>query len=1229
MATVRLQLRRGLAQDWFDANPTLAPGEIGIETDTNTFKFGDGDTPWRDLDYALSGTVDDYIALSTKGVANGVASLDGAGLIPLAQLPGAAALDAEVDTAVTNHNNATTSVHGIADTSILVTTTGSQTLTSKSLTSPALTGTPTAPTASAGTDTTQVATTAFVQDAIELVVGAAPAALNTLAEIATSLADNADLSGTLTTAISGKVAKSGDTMSGTLNMGTNKITNLGVPTTGTDASTKGYTDGFVVNAITTYSGITTGIHGISDTANLVYTADTRLSDLRVPQDASVSTEKIVDLNVTTAKINDSAVTSAKIADGAVATSELGDLAVTTAKLADSAITLAKIADSAVIAAKIDTGAVQTAKIADSAVTDAKLADSAVTGVKIAANAISQSHLSDDSVGTNEIGGLAVTTAKIADSAVTTDKINNSAVTEGKIGELAVTEGKIADGSVSSAKIATGSIVNSNISASAAIAQSKVDGLVADLALKAPIDAPTFTGTVVLPSTTSIGSVSASEIETLNGITASTSELNYLLGVTSGVQGQIDEKAPTDSPTFTTKVNIDTNNFNVGSDSEDLRTEDGYTNPIAVFSAASTDYAQVAVKNTTDAANSSTDIIVYSSNGDDASGWIDMGITSPSFSDPDFTITGPNDGYIFVEAPAGTTGDGNLVLATGSNGVHNHIVFAAGGLQSNNTQMTIFPDERVHIEIDSPSTSSTTGALTVVGGVGIQGDLNLEGNLDVNGQVDLSGVDVLPIGPGAGTFAESLTNPTVVAVTSHNDYAQIAHQNTSNGANASTDIIMYPNNGADDAGYVNMGITSSAFADPDFTITGPNDGYIFMVAPDGTTGRGDLVLATGATGTRNAIVFAAGGLDSNNEQMVIIPDQNVHIEIATPSVSPTTGALTVVGGVGIQGDLNIEGDVNIEGTIVFGGAGTTVETSNLSVTDPLVFVGDNNASDIIDLGIVGEYVSGGSTKYAGIVRDASDGVVKAFKDASTKPTSSVNFAEAGLAYSDMQVAGLTASSLNVGNVSNTEIGYLDGVTSAIQTQIDTKLATSTASSTYAPIANPTFTGTVAGVTKSHVGLANVDNTSDANKPVSSATQTELNLKSPIASPTFTGTVTLAASGIAFTDKTQTRAGVPSLTTIANAISSSTTLDALGTDANVRDSLVPLSGAVNVSFEATGNAKYAIGSSISFYQSSGTGANITGNGITVLSTPGGTLRALNSSVTATKIAATTWLLAGDLR
>jgi hypothetical protein len=101
-----------------------------------------------------------------------------------------------------------------------------------------------------------------------------------------------------------------------------------------------------------------------------------------------------------------------------------------------------------------------------------------------------------------------------------------------------------------------------------------------------------------------------------------------------------------------------------------------------------------------------------------------------------------------------------------------------------------------------------------------------------------------------------------------------------------------------------------------------------------------------------------------------------------------------------------------------------------------------------------------------------------------------------------------STTAIGNVTATEIGYVDGVTSAIQTQIDLK----------APLADPTFTGTVAGITKSMVGLGNVDNTSDASKPVSTAQQTALDLKSNIASPTFTGIPAAPTANVA-TNTTQ--------------------------------------------------------------------------------------------------------------
>jgi hypothetical protein len=63
-------------------------------------------------------------------------------------------------------------------------------------------------------------------------------------------------------------------------------------------------------------------------------------------------------------------------------------------------------------------------------------------------------------------------------------------------------------------------------------------------------------------------------------------------------------------------------------------------------------------------------------------------------------------------------------------------------------------------------------------------------------------------------------------------------------------------------------------------------------------------------------------------------------------------------------------------------------------------------------------------------------------------------------------------------------------------------------------------TLSGV-KTNIGLSNVDNTSDASKPVSSATSTALNLKANLASPTFTGTVsgiTKAMVGLSNVDNT---------------------------------------------------------------------------------------------------------------
>lgn len=146
--------------------------------------------------------------------------------------------------------------------------------------------------------------------------------------------------------------------------------------------------------------------------------------------------------------------------------------------------------------------------------------------------------------------------------------------------------------------------------------------------------------------------------------------------------------------------------------------------------------------------------------------------------------------------------------------------------------------------------------------------------------------------------------------------------------------------------------------------------------------------------------------------------NVH------GISDTSALITTSGGT-VQ-NLTVTGNLTVQGTT------TTVDSTNLEVTDSLIYLASEQFdTDILDIGIFGAYgdINSGHL-HTGLVRDASDGKWKLVSNATEPTDSELDFTD--VTYDTLKVGGL-----EVGSVSNTEIGYLDGVTSSIQSQIDSK------------------------------------------------------------------------------------------------------------------------------------------------------------------------------------------------
>ena len=160
LINVSYRLRRDTTTNWLLFNPVLKSGEIGLDTTLNKFKIGNGTSTWSLLTYANILASDLASELATHN--NDTTNVHGIADTSLLATTTSVASD------ISTHNSDTTGVHGIADTSLLATQTFASSVAANALSS-----------ANSYTDAT-----------VSNLVGAAPALLNTLSELSDALNDN-------------------------------------------------------------------------------------------------------------------------------------------------------------------------------------------------------------------------------------------------------------------------------------------------------------------------------------------------------------------------------------------------------------------------------------------------------------------------------------------------------------------------------------------------------------------------------------------------------------------------------------------------------------------------------------------------------------------------------------------------------------------------------------------------------------------------------------------------------------------------------------------------------------------------------------------------------------------------------------------------------------------------------------------------------------------------------
>jgi hypothetical protein len=173
-------------------------------------------------------------------------------------------------------------------------------------------------------------------------------------------------------------------------------------------------------------------------------------------------------------------------------------------------------------------------------------------------------------------------------------------------------------------------------------------------------------------------------------------------------------------------------------------------------------------------------------------------------------------------------------------------------------------------------------------------------------------------------------------------------------------------------------------DPTISLTGDVTGSATM------TDLGSTAIAT--TIAANSVAL---GTDTTGNYVATVTGTANEITVSGSGSENAGVTLALPDDVTIGNDLTVTSDISaanmvLSGNLTVSGSTTTVSSSTLAVTDGAVKVAKDNAADAIDFGLYGQYVDGSTTKYAGLLWDASEtNKFRLFHGNQTEPTTTVD------------------------------------------------------------------------------------------------------------------------------------------------------------------------------------------------------------------------------------------------